>query len=837
MSDGCGCERCRALPEEIHNRPGLPALAYRFGAHPSLLRRLLARLPFFEVIDEAGRPARPLAALTTRETGDPSIALLDAWATVGDVLTFYQERIANEGFLRTAIEHRSIVELARSIGYEPAPGLTASTHLAFVIEDAPGAPGQAQIDAGLRIQSVPGQNERPLTFETVEGIEARIEWNEMRTRTTRPQRIAKGTTSLLLDGLDTRLQPGDVILIVGDERVEYTGSERWDVRVLDEVVEDFEQGRTRVAWKLPLGHDAPTVSPAKHPRVYAFRHRAALFGHNAPDFRAMPLEIKQAYDPDYPDELDRRRTQWPDFDVVRGDDPVIDLDAVYPKVLAGTWLALVKPSYTELYRVVEAEAASRTAFTLTSKTTRVALDTREHLLFFGLRDTLVLAESEELVLAEEPVAEPVEGDAIVLAEDPPPLSPGRRVVVTGRPTDAEDGVTATEVAVVEGMAPGEDGTILELEEPLKGTYEVSSVVITGNIVRATHGETVADEVLGSGRGELANQSFELKKPPLTYVSASNARGAASTLTVRVDGIEWTEAPTLFGANGRAQVYVVQTDDDGTTRVVFGDGSSGARPPTGTENIRATYRSGLGAAGNLPPGRISLLLTRPLGVRSVANPVAAEGGTDPESLDDARRNAPVTVLTLDRLVSLRDYEDLARAFAGVGKARATALWDGEKRLVHLTIAGVGGATISPSSDVFEALEAAIQSARDPAERFVVANYEPCAFALSERILVAERFVAADVLSAVRDALMDAFSFEGRDFGQPVTAAEVIAVSQSVDGVVAVDLDELYETEMDEHAGDLRKSLPSLGARLEDGVLLAAQLRTLDPAGAEITEMTL
>ena len=72
--------------------------------------------------------------LTTRAPDDPAIALLDAWAVVGDVLSFYQERIANEGFLRTATERRSVLELARQIGYELNPGVAAATYLVWEVE-------------------------------------------------------------------------------------------------------------------------------------------------------------------------------------------------------------------------------------------------------------------------------------------------------------------------------------------------------------------------------------------------------------------------------------------------------------------------------------------------------------------------------------------------------------------------------------------------------------------------------------------------------------------------------------------------------------------------------
>src|SRR5439155_978680 len=78
--------------------------------------------------------------------------------------------------------------------------------------------------------------------------------------------------------------------------------------------------------------------------------------------------------------------------------------------------------------------------------------------------------------------------------------------------------------------------------------------------------------------------------------------------------------------------------------------------------------------------------RPLGVKAVSNPVAAAGGDDPETIDDLRANLPLSVRTLGRVVSLRDYEDFARAFAGVAKAQATWTWDGNRRGILITVAG-------------------------------------------------------------------------------------------------------------------------------------------------------
>ena len=92
MTPTCGC--CagveRLTPTATTNPSGLDALHYRVGTHASFRQTMLARLASIRIDD-----ASPLSGLRTRRGDDPSIAILDAWATVADVLTFYQERIAN----------------------------------------------------------------------------------------------------------------------------------------------------------------------------------------------------------------------------------------------------------------------------------------------------------------------------------------------------------------------------------------------------------------------------------------------------------------------------------------------------------------------------------------------------------------------------------------------------------------------------------------------------------------------------------------------------------------------------------------------------------------------
>jgi hypothetical protein len=852
--DPCGCCDMGLQEPSISNRPGLSALAYRIGTHSGFLARMLATLPgapYPQDLSDPNRP-RPLERLTTRSPDDPSIAWLDAWATVADVLAFYQERIANEGFLRTATELRSVLELARSIGYELQPGLAASAYLAFAVESAAGAPESAVVKVGTKVKSLPGQDERPQTFETVAEITARSEWNEMRPRRTEEQQIVRGQTKVLLAGVSTGLQQGDGLLIVGKERTDFAGSQRWDFRIVSDVKpvpgkDPSEPGYTVVSWDLGLGEDtASGVLPSQEdPRVYALRRRASLFGYNAPDWRTMPGDVKLAFDSSWNiKDPDLRKTQWPDFELPSSGEPAVDLDAYYPKILRKSWVVFSGPRYTELYQVENAEPSSRTDFGIASKTTRVLFDASEHLSWFGLRSTVVYAESEELPMAEEPVAVAVAGRTVTVTPAVTLPVRGQFLAFTGRLAGtAEGAVRVSEIAEVDLVTPGTDETTIRLVEDLDNAYEASDVTICANVAPATHGETVNGEVLGGGDGTVAFQRFALKKIPLTYVSASTPSGAASTLTVRVNDVAFSEVPSLYGLGPRDQRFVVRADDRQQATIMFGDGESGSRLPTGQENVTASYRSGLGPDGNVDAGTLTLLQTRPLGVRGVTNPRPAEGGTAPESLDELRANAPLTVLTLDRVVSLQDYEDFARAFAGIAKSQASAIWTGERFTVHVTVAGPTGADVSRDSIPFKNLLSAIDLVRDPAALLEVSSYRRRSFLVRAEVLAEERYDEASVLQEVAGALRGAFSFDRRSFAQPVTAAEVTTTIQGVEGVIASNLTSLYAFDPDvPPPPDFEPPppadvLPAERASHGEMGYVGAQLLTIDPARVIVEAMAL
>jgi predicted phage baseplate assembly protein len=987
----------------IANRPGLDALDYRVGTHAAFLETMQARLATVEVGGGDAPTLRPLAALKTRAPDDPAMALLDAWATVADVLTFYQERIANEGYLRTATERRSVLELVRLIGYELRPGVAATVYLAFTLEDG----FQVTIPAGTRAQSVPGPGELPQSFETVEPLAFRWLWNALRPRLSAPVKLDpddfRDDAVLWLAGTDTGLGLGlgDLLLIV--DRV--TGS-RALVRV-DQVDPDSGAGRTRVAVAavplagatavpaaaagsapaapspppgdprsihqrlqqalevdlhpdrfgvasagqaaqrilralrqlggelaapprpaelaatleahyLPLlraerdaargapfrnvrrwldagiaeverardalaavpgpisavdlkqellappsqpppsrlqletsladrfaaGGDVPvrvlaalqpalagtllpawqsTSSPPSPVGVLALRVRANLFGYNVPKQVTYEADGKV-----------KKPSEWEEWTITRADNEqpkLLYLDAAYPTIAKGSQVVIQKPPALEettppppaVFTVMNVAVRPRTAYGISSTGPGITVlevdrpwwnpppaqgDNDD---FSVIRGTSVYAAPERLAPAEAPLGQefpdPAAPAAIPLDGLYGDLEPGRWLIVQGErllgdPRPGQTGVAATvpgaELVMLAGVAhrlagagelPGETPhTTLTLATPLAYRYRRDTVVVLANVAKASHGETET-EVLGSGDASAELQRFTLRRAPLTYVAAPTPSGVRTTLEVRVNGVLWHEAASLLDLGPTDRGYVDRADDKQVTTVVAGDGRHGARLPTGLENVEARYRHGIGQPGNVGAGRISLLASTPDGVRSVVNPLDATGGADPESRDSARENAPLTVTALDRLVSVRDYEDFARTFAGIGKAMATRRSDGSRQLVHVTIAGVDDAPLAPSSDTFRSLRAALRLHGDPGL--------PVRVALRELLLiVVQAGIGIDpdhrfdlVEPRIRAALLDAFGFARRQLGQDVVRSQVISVIQAVEGVAYVDLDVL------------------------------------------------
>lgn len=821
-------------PETISNRPALSAIQYRVGTYGSFRRSMLEQIARWERdADAAGEPdIRPLQGWTTRASDDFGIAFLEMWAYLGDILTFYQERIANEAFLRTAVQEESTAFLVSLIGYRPSPGKAAAAYLAFEAEKN----ATVRLDSGLLVQSVPGQDEKPQKFETIETIAAYASLNEIRPRTLQDQTLSRGATRAVLDGLKHRIAPGDWIVIAGDERRSDPGSERWDLRRVATAVEDKDEQTTTVTWAEGLGQSARPwrgpIDPDPSPEFWVFRGTAWPFGYNAPDYNLFTIStpvVAAAFRTAYPN-------NWNDkYLPENGDNPEhLYLDTVYSDIVVGGWVGLVTSridatehsnlagyeQYIELYPVQSVADTTRQNYTLTGKSTRVTLDKMttgddagqpEHIGYFPLKGTVALVQSEQIALAEVPlgfsgnpagdVLTPVEGTSIELDALYTDLTRGRTLLVTGTLLDADgNSLGAGSETVTVSLIEGTDRTTIRFASAMSGRYDRSSVVIYGNVANATHGETVAAEKLGDGDASAEFQSFTLKKSPVTFVpSAGVPGGAANTLQVRVDGVKWKETAELYGQDGDARVFVTRRDVDQAMLVQFGDGETGARLVSGRNNVEATYRIGTGPDGNVRAETLRTLLKKPLGLKAVTNPAAAAGGAESEDPAEVKETAPGTVRTFGRIVSLRDFEDAAREFIGVAKARASFVWDGEGRVVRLIIAGDDGALIDVASS---GLRADLDARRDPHQPLTIQNYERRNVVVKLSIVVDDAYELDSVSTDADTALRAIFDFDAIRLGQTIHLSDVYLAVQSVDGVAAVDVDEFRFPDQDEGTSEAR-----------------------------------
>ena len=854
------CDCCAGVthetPAAIYNRPGLSQIAYRVGTQASFNASLVASLtdPTYSAI----------ARLTTRETSDFTIALLDAFAVTADILTFYQERLANESYLRTAVQPRSVFELARLVGYQPSPGVSATAPLAITLNNAQGAPDPALIPQGTRVQSVPPAGEQPAVFETSADLVARIAHNAIPPVTTVPVNWTTITTSLWLAGTATGVKAGDAILLIDIARTTDHNSQAWEFRTVTAVAANSTNNRTLITWDVALfpyfQDNATTV------RLYKLGRRASLFGVNAPDPKLLAKVInnppkgewKFIHDAGHID-LDTTYTGLAPLTAQPGD------FATAPERF--TWAVLSAGRERRLYQVLAAADRAPLRYTLSAKATGLKLDHDDYLAYFVARTRLTTAfvQSEPLPIAPQPLMawtngppslapgmlQPIAGSGVtvqggallaagqtiaisgqrarlqlaagqsailigsdgvtaipfnpgdvVLADAYPPalVTPGQTqwTVLTTQgvpatltaaatslvlqPADPKADPAVSEVAVLDTVTPASGGeTVLTFVKPLARIYDCSTATFNANVVTATHGQTV-QEILGNGNASQPNQTFALKQKPLTYLSTPSGQGAVSTLQVWVNDLRWQEEPNLLDAAPKDRVYATRQANNGAVTVTFGDGTEGARPPTGQTNVRALYRVGLGLSGNVSAGGISQAIDRPAGLKSVTNPANATGGADPDRPAQARTSAPLHVLTLERVVSLRDYQDYSAAFAGVAKAVATWTWFGRTRGVVVTVAGPGGEVLDPNGDTITNLVAALHSSGNPYVPVTVLPHQPQQFSVAGLVSVdTTDYDPKLVLAAVSSTLLSTFGFTARALGQGVAQSEVIAAIQSVPGV--------------------------------------------------------
>lgn len=883
------------------NLPGQTTISYRATTHGQSLARLKAGLATVAIPSGPNQGKMPLSALKTLAEDEPTVALLDAFSTVLDVVSFYSERIASEGYLRTALEDRSRHWLAQQIGYRPQPALAASTYLAFDIDDTATMPTQVAIAAGSQVMSMPSSGSQTQTFETQDALTARVAWNALLPRLTQPQRVVAtnqstaGTavSTLRFAGLATGLWVGSIVRIADATTVQVTAVSRSNSEQVTDVSFQTLDGPTvRIATPdvLPAGDPktlpqvlskavvsehilgkswdgdvlsdciaargfgesqltslvASVLSAQTGTQVLTYRQQASFYGSSAPPWSSM-MKISSDYlrgtdlysatsaswdeatssstaSTSNVKQYRNKRSIWEDSWgqlYSAGSDYDVFLDRVVSGVAPGSVGLLACPRGYRSVTLVGVGATNVRGYGTTARVTGLDLSPVPASLAaaqadtFLTRDSVMYLQSESLSLSTliPRLDSAVVTDSVELSTFSLGLSRGQAVLVSGEHAN-QSGVSTSEVALLSQVVHRGGYTTLYFAKPLQNPRLRSSVSICANVVLATHGKTVSGEVLGSGDAGQKNQRFQLAQGPLTYLSDDSESGLKSTLSIRVSGVLWHPVSSLLAEDGRSRCYVVSHDADGHTTVTFGDGEHGARLPSGKDNVVATYRIGSGKDGEVSAGGLSILLSRPLGLRGVTNPIAAAGAEAAASAADILEEAPLSVATLGRAVSLSDYEVMAKLYPGIAKAYATAVRSAGAPAVHLTVASDDGQPLSASPTLRQGLMQTLLSLGDSTQPLFLDDYRPRYFRVALGIAVDSDYLADSVVALVSAALAQRFSFAAGDFGNSVRAADVLSVAQSVPGVLGAVLSGLW---FDGSPQSKQLTLAAESARIDRGGL--------------------
>jgi hypothetical protein len=447
-----------------------------------------------------------------------------------------------------------------------------------------------------------------------------------------------------------------------------------------------------------------------------------------------------------------------------------DVDDVRP----GDWIALAGSPPKALRVTKVTKTADDTAF----ETSPVIADPGVPVHAAFARRLRPLDHARNRLPPFDPASRSDQVTRLLLGPEAAALMPGRRVIVT----DGAVAHPATVRAVGPGtadIAPPLPGS--ELTDPQPVAMERWNTTVLANVAPADHGETQPLKILGSGDATRSGQLFELTAQELSFLAdPSMPTGVRAALELTVDGRIWTQVANLADSGPEDAHYQAEATETGAVLLRFGDGLHGRRLPTGTNNVRAVWRKGLGEQGNLEPGALVKLGKPDPLVASVRHPVPATGGAERESVASMRANSAAGLLTLDRAVSAADFAALAAQNASVWQAAAWKLRSGGARgeRVMVVVVPAGGVMGGLKPE----LEAFLLARTVPGATPLVEAYQALPLCLDVEVAVrSAEFLPDQVRASVEAAIRAAWDIRTARLGAALYRTQVVALIEGVTGV--------------------------------------------------------
>lgn len=257
---------------------------------------------------------------------------------------------------------------------------------------------------------------------------------------------------------------------------------------------------------------------------------------------------------------------------------------------------------------------------------------------------------------------------------------------------------------------------------------------------------------------------------------------------------WIPHHDLLNSTRFDRHFVLETENDNTARLRFGDGYLGAIPQPDS-GFKVTYRVGNGANGNVGAESLARLVLAGGGVTRVRNPLPAQGGAEPESLEQVRQYAPQAFRTQERAVTVDDYARMAERHPEVQKAAATLRWTGSWYTVFITVDRAGGRAVDAEFETelrafLEPFRLAGQDLEIDAPRFVSLDlaFTVCVAAGYDRNQVKAELLKLFSNRDLPNGQRGFFHPDNFTFGQPVYLSQMIALIMQVPGVKWVDAED-------------------------------------------------
>ena len=807
----CSCGAFQ-YPAVIFNPAGLSTITYRVGDYTAFRHALLQALPGESELTE--NVAGTLVQLWRPSAdGDLALQMIEWWAYLADVLTFYNERIANQAYLRTADLPESVNRLIQILGYRPQPGIGATGLLAALVSTTK----PFTLPKGFQVQSKPGPGKQPQIFELSADtlVQPPDAVAAQPANPAAPLFTSSGSTIVLwLQGTVGSVKPNDRLLLLANEWPA-SGGFAWLTVVSVAPQKDASGNAVTKLTTSAILQTLPSNAQVTDYQLLKSGQSARLWG-----FPTTTAAVVGSYE-----------TVVFEADKVAGGGPIQADLAIAPRPIAGVTSYVVLSSVAHQITAgdpvlldVANNPAATGLVTLASSSDQIwyangdgstppppqsppdpqhiAIGIPVTVLTFNGPLSVSNAQAPlttvrfgwttaaNLVAAPSPGANQFDPNAgtgtLVMDAVPPALFPA----IDSSPVLIQDAAGNGAQANASASADQASITLGDVSVPAPSASESGSASLTFpfnllfNLLAVSRGKTVANEVLGSGNAAVAGQDFTLKNSPVTYLKSSASTSGdnySSTVKVSVNGVQRSEVRSFYGQSPNAQIFITKEDEQGLTHVVFGDGVNGSRLPSGTNNVVATYRYGSGADAPAA-GTLTVVMQPQPGLKSIANPMPVGGGADPDPPGKILQLAPNSVLTFGRAVSLDDFEVIAASAPGVTKAKAAYSFDplSQRPRVTVWIAGDSSAQASAYN--------AIAAAADPNRLPSILVATPLTMKLQLTLMMNPRYDESTVMSAVQTALLDPdsglFGANAVGIGQAYYDSQIYAACLAVTGVDAV-----------------------------------------------------